>query len=134
MTENPYESPKCMGEAAIAPTTLQGQATRCFRTLAFVLLLPAVYNYWKFDAHVVSRLPGVLAGNCRWANVLGFVVGVALVWFFGMPALETLARFVRIVFGGRVPAGEGAPGRLITAWLVRRSVDLPTARSLPTPW
>lgn len=100
MTENPYESPKCMGETAIAPTTLQVQATRSFRAMAFVLLLPAIFNYWEFDAHVVSRLPGLLAGNCRSANVLGFVVGVALVWFFAMPALETLARFVRIIFAG----------------------------------
>lgn len=100
ITENPYESPRHMGETAISPTPLQVQATRWFRALVLVLLLPAVYNYWEFDAYVVSHFPKQIAGNPRSANVLGLVIGVALLWFFGMPTLETLARFVRIVFAG----------------------------------
>lgn len=100
MSENPYESPKCLSETTIAPTALQLQATRSFRALAVVLLLPAIYNYWEFDAHAVSRVPGLLAANFRSANILGFVVGGALVWFFGMPILEAISRLIRVIFAG----------------------------------
>jgi hypothetical protein len=100
MTENPYESPRCMGETTSEPLSLRMQATRSLRILELVLLVPALYNYWEFDAHAVSRLPGLLARDCRAANLLGFVVGGALVWFVGMPTLEGIARLLRIVFAG----------------------------------
>jgi hypothetical protein len=76
------------------------QATRSFRALAFVLLLPAVYNYWEFDVHAVSHLPSFDAVICRTINILGFVVGVVLVWYFGMPVLEGISRLLRILFAG----------------------------------
>jgi hypothetical protein len=100
MTDNPYESPKWLGESPITSTSLQLQATRLFRTLALVLLVPAFYNYWEFDVHVVSQLPDILAPLCRFANILGFVVGGLLVWFLGMPTLERISRLLRIVFAG----------------------------------
>jgi hypothetical protein len=65
-----------------------------------VLLVPAVYNYWAFDTHVIatSRLPSDLAILYRTVNVLAFFVGGSLIWFLGVPLLETTARLVRIVF------------------------------------
>ncbi len=98
MPENPYKSPGRLNKTATAPTALQMQARRSFRALALVLLLPAVYNYWEFDVHVVSRLPGRFPVILRVAVLLAFVVGGALVWFFGLPVLEAISRFVRVVF------------------------------------
>jgi hypothetical protein len=100
MIDNPYESPKLFGDSTSAASQERVQGQRSFRTTAFVLFLPAIYNYWAFDAGEVSRLPDDLANLCRTANILGLVVGGVLIWFLGLPSLELLSRFLRGVFAG----------------------------------
>ena len=110
MTENPYQSPDVPSEAVNAGSSLRKRARLSFRVAALVLLIPAVYNYWEFDANVIasSRLPGDLANLYRMINVLGFIVGGSLIWFLGVPLLEATSRLIRIVF---------ANGTDRTAWL-----------------
>lgn len=110
MIENPYQSPDASSETVNAGPCLREQAGRSFRIATLVLLIPAVYNYWAFDAYVIgsSRLPSDLANLCRLLNVLGFIVGGSLIWFLGVPLLETSARLIRTVF---------ANGTDRTAWL-----------------
>lgn len=100
MTENPYQSSEVPSDAAKAGSSLRKRARLSFRVAAFVLLVPAVYNYWAFDAFVIasSGLPSDLANLYRTVNVVGFFVGGSLIWFLGVPILEATARLVRIVF------------------------------------
>ncbi len=107
MTENPYQSPEFGGQAVVAEARLRTQARRSFRLSAMVLFLPAVYNFWAFDARVITPLPVDLANLCRTANILGCVIVGGLIWFLGVPCLEAIARLLRIVFA------RGADG---TAW------------------
>ena len=100
MTENPYQSPDVPSEAVNAGSSLRKRARLSFRVATLVLLIPAVYNYWEFDANVIasSRLPGDLATLYRMINVLGFIVGGPLIWFLGVPLLEAAARLIRTIF------------------------------------
>jgi hypothetical protein len=100
MIENPYQSPQFSGETANTESSLRKRARLSFRIAILVLLIPAVYNYWAYDAHAVasSRLPSDLATLCRTVEVLGFVVAGTLIWFLGLPILEAIAQLVRILF------------------------------------
>ena len=109
MTENPYKSTEVPCDAVKAGASLRDRARLSFRVATLVLLIPAVYNCWAFDAFAIasSRLPSDLANLYRTVNVLAFFVGGSLIWFLGVPLLEATARLVRIVFA------NGTDG---TAW------------------
>ena len=100
MTENPYQSSEVPCDAVKAESSLRERARLSFRVATLVLLIPAVYNYWAFDAIAIasSGLPSDLANLYRTVNVIGFFVGGSLIWFLGVPLLEATARLVRIVF------------------------------------
>jgi hypothetical protein len=100
MIENPYQSPQFWGETVNAEPSLRKRARRAFRVATLVLLIPAVYNYWAFDAHAIasSGLPSELASVYRTIDILGFVVGGTLIWLLGVPILEAIARLLRVLF------------------------------------
>ena len=101
MIENPYESPKSHPDATAADASWRRRARHCFHASILILLVPAVYNAWAFDLHVVSPLPSNLAIRCRAVNVVGFMLGSALIWCLGLPALEAASRLLRTTFAGR---------------------------------
>jgi len=96
MTDNPYQSPSSSGKSVSADSSLRRRAQRSFRVTALILLLPAVYNYWAFASRAMPSLPADIASFCRTVNILGFVIGGALIWFLGVPTLEAIARLLRI--------------------------------------
>lgn len=100
MIENPYQSPRLSRKSVDAEPSLRKRAQLSFRAAALVLLIPAVYNYWAFDAHAIAsgRLPSDLATFYRTANAVAFVVGMTLIWFLGLPIIEAIARLLRVVF------------------------------------
>jgi hypothetical protein len=67
-----------------------------------VLLIPALYNYWAFDALAVSPLSADLARLFRTLNLLGLAFAFALIWLFGLVALERIAGLVRRVFANEI--------------------------------
>jgi hypothetical protein len=95
--ENPYQSPECPAGAARTESGLRKRARRSLHVAVVMLLVPALYNYWAFDALTVSPLPADLVRLFRTLNLLGLVFAFALVWLFGLAALELMARLVRTV-------------------------------------
>ena len=98
MTENPYEPPKSQTRLRYAESRLKKQARLSLRLAATILFLPAIYNYWEFDAQEVSPLPDDLAKLCRAVNILGIAVSAVVIWFLRLPVLEALARLLRALF------------------------------------
>jgi len=100
MLGNPYQSPGLYNEPFDAERILQRRARFCFRFATFVLLIPAVYNYWAFDAQAIAsgRLPSDFATFYRTVNVVAFVTGATVIWFLGLPVLQAIAGVLRMVF------------------------------------
>jgi hypothetical protein len=67
-----------------------------------MLLIPALYNYWAFDALAVSPLPADLARLFRTFYLLGMAIAFALIWLVALPGLEVIARLARIVFAREI--------------------------------
>lgn len=98
MSENPYESPKAPPAAVVAESRLRKQARLAFRLSALVLFLPAIYNYCVLVSRDVAPLPDYLANFARTVSIAAFAVAALLISFLGFPALELIARLLRIVF------------------------------------
>lgn len=100
MPENPYQSPQLSDESGDTEPDLRKRARLYFRLAASVLLIPAVYNYWAFDAHAIAsgRLPSDLTTFYRTVNVVAFVIGVTLIWLLGLPILQAIAGSLHILF------------------------------------
>ena len=98
MTDNPYQSPGVVGESSDAESSVRREARRWFHSAVGILFLPAVYNYWAFDAYAVGRLHEDIASLYRVVNMLGLGIVAALIWYLGLPCLEAIAQCLRIVF------------------------------------
>jgi hypothetical protein len=104
--ENPYQSPTWPTVSARAESVLRKRARRSLRVATGMLLIPALYNYWAFDALAVSPLPADLARLFRTLNLLGLALAFALIWLFGLAALEASARLVRRMLANGIDRDE----------------------------
>lgn len=95
MSDNPYETPKGLSEVRHADSSLRRQALTFLRITELILLVPALYNAWEFDARFVRPLSDDLANVFRATNILGLVITAGLVWVLGLAWLEAASRFLR---------------------------------------
>ncbi|OYP38922.1 hypothetical protein [Rhodopirellula sp. MGV] len=101
MTSNPYEAP---GDDSLDQNDLskrRHQGLMWFRGLLVVLLLPAIYNYIRFD-HAILHGPGVSAGlikTYRAVNMVLIAIGSLSLWIWGYPVIEWLSMKLKRLFG-----------------------------------
>jgi hypothetical protein len=96
MSANPYQSPPNIPSTADSPT--RRSAVAAFRTAFVILLTPALFNYFAFDAMMSAGVSARLHVLFRAANLAGFAAASVLIWFFGVPLLEAASRTIRRVF------------------------------------
>lgn len=103
MFDNPYRSPDT--ESSVIETDwLRRRAESSFRLSTCILIAPALYNYWEFDLQAIatSGLSLAAATAYRTINLACFIVGGMLIWFLGVPLLETLSVLLFKPFANRV--------------------------------
>lgn len=105
MSTNPYEPPRSPPEPeAAAPS--RDSARRQFRTLFFILCIPALYNFVKFDIYILqaSQLPGPVESLFRSTNIFAFALGGGLIWAYGFALVEWIAGVLRYWFAPETDA------------------------------
>lgn len=91
MSTNPYESPGI--QAAIRSTSNEDRLTalRSLRIALPILVVPAIYNLicfsFPFDA---NRIDVPIHNVYRTINLIGLVLIVSAIWFFGLLFLESV--------------------------------------------
>ncbi len=100
MSTNPYESPKSTFEQPTGTGGHRYQAFRSLRAAFAILLLPAIYNYYCFDAQAfgASGIELPIHSVYRTINVLGFLICGAITWCVGLPVIEWVSNLIRIMF------------------------------------
>lgn len=94
--DNPYESPGADTQASVREDN-GSRAVRRFRMVFLTLLIPALYNYWEFDAEAIGQGGFAMSQRIlfRATNILGFVLGGLLLWRYGVPILEKISNGLR---------------------------------------
>lgn len=99
MSINPYQPPSSSPATETDFAALRAIARQAVRRSLLILSVPAFYNYCAFDAQAIvgAGTPPGLALLYRAANLLGSVVGGALVWFLGLPLIELFSHGLRLL-------------------------------------
>lgn len=99
MHENPFEPPRTV-ELKPAENVHRSRARFAFRATLLLMMVPALYNYLEFDAHILmgSGIPSLSAMVMRITNLVGILLAALSIWFAGFPLLEKLSSAVHLVF------------------------------------
>jgi hypothetical protein len=91
MTHNPYQPPQSLSKTSSTITTNRQAAQRKIRISTIIFLVPALYNLVCFSLLTSSQivLPFFVVNFLL--NLLGAIIVVAAVWFFGLTILEMIA-------------------------------------------
>ena len=91
MTYNPYQTPQSLSESSSTITTNRQAAQRKIRISTIIFLVPALYNLVCFSLLTSSQVVFPFFVVNFVFNLLGAIIVVAAVWFFGLTILELIA-------------------------------------------